>query len=192
MKGKIKKFMKHWLPTIIVVVMFLVWTGTWYGIGFHNGKVDTTEELTERYNKDFQDYVDSLNYVPEDVVRTQAIDKLTDYLDELISGYSMNSNITKEGRYAIGWCFIARLISKGREEILNKKAQWQWYSPDNPVRDQDTAIARDVATNYIDRHFPKNFTTDLCFAELKADGSVVLRDTYYTTSDTKFWRYEID
>lgn len=191
-----KKFIRKWAPTFVVILMFIAWTFTFYKVGFYNGKTDTTKILTEKYETEFQEYVDSLNYVPEDVARTQAIDKLADYLDELIAGYSMNSNITTEGCYGIGWCFIARLMSKGpfgstEEEILNKESQWQWYNSSNPVRTQDTNIAKAVATAYIDRHFPDDFTTDLCFAELKGDGSVVLRNSLYTDSNTKFWKYKM-
>lgn len=196
-----KRLTRRYLPTLITLLIIIGiivgWSIMWYAIGYHNSKIDLTDTLTADYEARLQAYIDELNYVPEDYEQTQAIEELTDYLDELIAGYSMNSNINLEGRYAIGWCFIARYVTQGYfgttpKEILEMPNQWQWYSPDNPVRDQDTAIARAVATAYVDKHFPNDYTTDLCFAELKADGSVVLRDQLYTTGDSvKYWRYKM-
>lgn len=197
-----KKLTRRYLPSliaIIIIIVFIVgWSAMWYAIGYHNSKLDTTEKLTKEFDERMQAYIDEMNYVPEDYERTQAIEELTDYMDELIAGYSMNSNINLEGKYAIGWCFIARYVTKGPfgttvDEILTKPNQWQWYNADNPVRDQDIAIARAVATAYVDKHFPDDYTTNLCFADLKADGSVVLRDQLYTAGNdsVKYWHYKM-
>ena len=201
MKWINKQLIRKYLPniiTIFIIIIFIIgWAVMWYSIGYHNSTIDTTEILTVEFDNRMQAYIDEMNYIPEDYERTQAIDELTDYMDELIAGYSMNSNINLEGKYAIGWCFIARYITQGHfgttpQEILNMPKQWQWYSSDNPVRDKDIAIARAVATAYVDRHFPDDYTPDLCFAELKSDGSVVLRDQLYTTNDSvKYWRYKM-
>ena len=145
-----------------------------------------------------QAYIDEINYKPEDYEYTQAINELTDYMEELIAGYSMNSNINYEGKYAIAWCFIARYVTKGYfgsspKEILEMPNQWQWYKADNPVRPEDTSIARAVATAYINNQYPYRFTTDLCFAELKTDGSVELRNQLDTKGkNVKYWNYEAD
>ena len=192
----IKKLIKQWLPTIIVLVILAVWTMTWCLVVSHKTKVRVTEELTIQYQQELQDYIAQLNYVPEDEAKNREIEELADYMDELVAGYSMNSNINQEGCYAICWCFIARLMTQGffgntPEEILNKEAQWQYYNPSNPVRSQDTMIARIVAEAYVNRHFPDDFTTDLCYAELKGDGTVVLRNELYTNSNTKFWKYKM-
>lgn len=195
-----KRLIRRYLPSLIAILIIIAlaigWSAMWYAIGYHNAKLDTTERLTTEFDAQMQAYIDEMNYVPEDHERTQAIDELTDCLEELIAGYAMNSNITREGCYAIGWCFIARYVTKGYfgstpQEIVEKPSQWQWYKVDNPVREQDTAVARAVATAYVDRRFPDDFTTDLCFAELKADGSVVLRNSFYTDSNTTFWKYKM-
>ena len=193
---KLKQLLKRWLPTLLILIILAAWTLTWCIIVSHNTKVKVTEQLTAEYEQQLQDKIYELTYIPEDEVKNQAIAQLADYLDELIAGYSMNSNINTEGQYAIGWCFIARLMTGGffgstEEEVLNKPQQWQYYSPDNPVREQDTEIARAVATDYYNKHFPNDFTTNLCYAELKADGTVVLRDEFYTTSNTTFWKYKM-
>lgn len=193
---KIKKLIKRFLPTLIAIFIIFGWTLTWCLIVSHNTRVKVREELEIEYENKLQEYIAELTYVPEDEVRLRSIDKLTDYLDELVAGYSMNSNINTEGCYAICWCFIARLMTGGffgttEEEILNKPHQWQYYNPNNPVRNQDTLIARTVAEAYIDRHFPNDFRTDLCYAELKPDGTVVLRNELYTSSNTILWRYRM-
>ena len=59
------------------------------------------------------------------------------------------------------------------------------------MRAQDTEIARAVATAYYNKQFPNDFTTNLCYAELKGDGTVVLRDEFFTSSNTTFWKYKM-
>lgn len=187
---------KRWLPTLLVIVFLAIWTTCACVITAHNTRLKVTEELTEEYDARLQTYIDELNYVPEDEVKNREIAQLADYMDELVAGYAMNSNINTEGKYAICWCFIARLETKGffgstPEEILTKPQQWQYYKADNPVRTQDTEIALAVATAYYNKQFPNDYTTTLCYAELKVDGSIVLRDKLYTDSDTIFWRYKM-
>lgn len=189
-----KLIIRRWLPTVIAVLLIVgvitAWTVVWCLITKYN----TTLKLREEYEMELQAYINSLNYIPEDTKKMNEIDELANYIDELIAGYSMNSNINTEGCYAIGWCFISRFMTKGffgstPEEILNAPNQWQWYKADNPVREQDRVIARAIATAYIERNFPNDFTTDLNYAELKTDGSVVLRNELIISSNTKLWRY---
>lgn len=196
-------FMKRWLPTIIALVIIIAlvvgWAYLWYVIGYHNSKIDLTQQLNDEYELRLQAEINELtiaNTPPEDDEQTKAINNLTDYMEELIAGYAMNSNINYEGRYAIGWCFIARYVTKGYfgvtpQEILEKPNQWQWYDPNNPVRPEDTAIARMVATAFINKQYPYRYTTDLCFAELKGDGTVELRNQLDTKDKSvKYWTYE--
>ena len=202
LKHNAKKLGKRILPFVIVIAFFILWTCGWYGLGKHKGKViatkEVTEELTTKFEAEKAAYIAEMTYVPEDYERTHEIEELTKYLEKLVAGYAMNSNINKEGCYAICWCFIARLSTKGYfgttpQDIAEMPNQWQWYDSSNPVRAQDTTIAKNVATAYVDGKFPDDFTTDLCFADLKQDGSVVLRNSFYTNNDTvKYWRYKMD
>ena len=193
---RVKKFIKRILPVCICIGILAIWTLTWCLVVSHNTKIKVTEQLTKEYQQQLQEKIDELTYIPEDKEREIAINEMTDYLDELIAGYSMNSNINTEGCYAIGWCFIARLMTGGffgsnEYEVLNKPQQWQWYKPDNPVREQDRIIAYNIATAYVDRNFPNDFTTNLCYADLKADGTVVLRDEFKITGNTTLWKYKM-
>ena len=205
MKGK-TTFTKRYLPSIIAIAiiaaLIIGWSAMWYAIGHHNAVIETTErvtyELTAQYEAQMQAYIDEMNYKPEDYEKTALIDELTAAMAKLVSGYTMNSNINYEGRYAICWCFIARYESKGffgttPQEILEKPNQWQWYSADNATRPEDVEIAHAVATAYVNKQYPRRFTTDLCYAELHGDGSVELRNKLYTNEGgVKYWSYEVD
>ena len=199
-KYKAIKIGKRILPTLLVIIFFILWTCGAYAIGRHKGKVTATKEVTEELTTKFEDekaaYIAEMTYVPEDEEKNRQIDNLANYLDELIAGYSMNSNINVEGCYAIGWCFIARYMTGGYfgstpEEILNMENQWQWYKPDNPVRPQDRAIAQEIATAYYNRDFPDRYTTDLCYAEILQNGTVELRNMLFTDKTTKYWTYKM-
>ena len=202
MKGIMKRYLSSAIAWLIIFLVVIGWSAMWYVIGHHNAVIETTErvtyELTAEFEAQMQAYIDEINYKPEDYDKTSLINELTDAMDELVAGYTMNSNINYEGRYAICWCFIARYETKGffgstPQEILEKPNQWQWYSADNATRPEDIAIARAVATAYVNKQYPRRFTTDLCYAELYGDGSVELRNKLYTNEgNVKYWNYEAD
>lgn len=160
-----------------------------------------TAEVTSKLRNDFQNYLDQMEqeqkasqFLSGEASKQAAIDELTDKLDNLIATYRQDLGVSEEGAYGVGYCVIARLVTGGWfgssiDEVLNKAGQWEGDFKDHPVRNEDTVIARKIATDFYNGIYPDGFTADLVYMKREADGRVTLRNEYLTGPDTVYWRY---
>lgn len=161
---------------------------------------EVTAEVTSQMRQGFQSYLDqmereqkSASFMTGEASRDAAIDDLTDALAPFIAGYRMDGKVSSKGAHGIGWCALARLLSGNYganiTEVLAQPRQWEFYSPDHAVRNEDLEIAKEIAADFIAGRYPDGFTADLIYAERTNDGDVALRNEFKTGSNTTFWRY---
>ena len=167
----------------------------------HNTTERVTAEVTSQLRQDFQKYLDQMDqeqkasqFLSGEASKQAAIEDLTYKIDNLIATYRQDLGVTEEGAYSVGWCVIARLVTGGWfgntiDEVLNKPGQWEGNFKDHAVRNEDTAIARKIATDFYNGLYPDGFTDDLVYMNREANGRVTLRNEYLTGPDTVYWRY---
>ena len=196
----VNDFIRRNLIAILVLTAFALegWIVAVYTEHKVSREVRQTVEAEMRQG--FAEYLDqkeaekqAASFLTGEASRQAAIDDLTNALAPFIAGYKMDGKVTDQGAHAIGWCPIARILNGNYggtiQDVLGQERQWEFYSPDHAVRNEDTAIAREIAEDFINGRYPDGFTADLVFAERTKDGNVVLRDEFKTGSTTTFWRY---
>ena len=75
------------------------------------------------------------------------------------------------------------------EEIIGKKGAWEGSVAGHAVRDQDTAIAMEIAREYLSGHYPDGWTPGMTFGSREAGGGWVARNEFITGPNTMYWRY---
>lgn len=161
---------------------------------------EVTAEVTSQLRQGFQSYLDQMEqeqkaaaFMTGEASTQAAIDDLAGALGPFIAGYRMDGKVSVKGAHGIGWCALARLLSGNYgatiTEVLAQPRQWEFYSPDHAVRNEDLEIAKEIAGDFIAGRYPDGFTADLIYAERTNDGDVALRNEFKTGSNTTFWRY---
>lgn len=161
-----------------------------------------TAEVTSQLRAGFQDYLNQVeaeqkknSFLAGEASLEAAIIDLADSFDELLAVYSMEFGVTEDGCRTVGWVFIARLITgssefgKTPQEIIEKKGAWEGKVVGHAVRDQDTALAREIAREYLTGHYPDGFTPNMTFGAREAGGGFVARTEFITGPNTVYWRY---
>ena len=124
-----------------------------------------------------------------------AVQELGDSFDELIAAYAQDFGLREDALHGLGWTFIARYVTassefgKTPEEIIGKKGAWEGSVAGHAVRDQDTAIAMEIAREYLSGHYPDGWTPGMTFGSREAGGGWVARNEFITGPNTMYWRY---
>lgn len=125
-----------------------------------------------------------------------AVQEFAGNFDELIATYAMDFGLRQDALYALGWTYVARCqaasteFGKTPEEIISKKGAWEGQPAGHAVRDQDTAIATEIAREYLSGHYPDGWTPGMTFGSREAGGGWVARNEFITGPNTVYWRYQ--
>ena len=167
-------------------------------------KRNTEREVEIRMRGEFQAYLEqqeqerrAAQFLTGDSSLNAAIEDLTKSLSVHVASLRMERNVTKKGAEVYAWVDCARLASglygKTIEDVLNNKDNSvEGYIPGHAVRNEDTEIARRVATDYLNGKYPDRYYTGMQFAVINADGSVTARDMLFTNHKTRYWPMEGD
>ena len=162
---------------------------------------EVTERVTHEMRAAMQAYLEeqetqqkAASFLSGEASTQAAIDSIAGQLAPLIAGLRMDGRVTTEGAYTYGWTVIARLQSgkygNSIAEVLSNAGQYEYYNPEHGTREEDVAIARQIASDYINGTFPDGYFSGIEFCQINADGSVTARDDFYTGSTTNFWKYK--
>ena len=169
----------------------------------HRTELRVRDEVAAEMRADFQGYLDQMaedqrasQFLSGDASFEAAVVAFADQFDELIANYAIDYGLNRDGLYTIGWTYVARCakasseFGKTPEEIISKPGAWEGNVIGHAVRDQDTAIAQDIAREYLSGHYPDNWTPDMTFGNREAGGGFVARNQFITGPNTVYWRYQ--
>lgn len=190
-------FMKRRGIALILIAAFAIYGWTVYAVTKRKVTKDVTAEVETRMRAGFaqylrdQDYQNSAaNFLTGEASFEAALDADSEYGARLIYGYLKNGGITLAQAKAIICCVEARVLSgydSSFIEAVRHPSQWQWYSDDNPVRDEDKELVKTVLRDLRKGKFPNGFTEKFIYMEWTS-GDIVLRDKWEKNSSTKYWR----
>ena len=203
MRIALEKIWNRYRVTLVAVSCLFAWTivtcGATGAIVRHNTTKRVTEEVQSEMRASFQQYLDqqeeerrAAQFLSGDASREAAINELADCMDELIATYRLDYGVTEDGARTLGWVFIARVITnstefgKSPQEILERPGAWEGKVIGHAVRDQDTALAREIASEYLNGHYPDGFTGNMTFCNREAAGGIVARDQFITGPNTNY------
>lgn len=111
-----------------------------------------------------------------------------DALARLLYGYRNNS---LRDRKTLIWCVLMRVDSPAYPGtvggVVNQAQQWMFYSPENPIREDDRRIALDQLKAWHEGKYPAGLSTEFVFAEW-SEHDIALRNEFQTGSRTAYWR----
>ena len=190
-------FMKRRGIALILIAAFAIYGWTVYAVTKSQVTKDVTAEVETRMRAGFaqylrdQDYQNSAaNFLTGEASFEAALDADSEYGARLIYGYLKNGGITLAQAKAIICCVEARVLSgydSSFIEAVRHPSQWQWYSDDNPVRDEDKELVKTVLRDLRKGKFPNGFTEKFIYMEW-TPGDIVLRDKWEKDSKTHYWR----
>ena len=202
MGPRMERFIKRNGVMIVATILLTIWTWTTCAIAAHNAREIAIEELSAQYAAEYEaklqaykDQQQAANFVTGAASFEAAVNDFADQFDELIATYSMDYGVTEDGCRTIAWVYCSRDAKKSTEfgttpqEILEKPGAWEGNVIGHAVRDQDTAIAREIAREYLSGHYPDGYTPDLLFFNREAGGKIIARNELYTGPYTAYWWY---
>ena len=197
-------FWKKNRVTACIAGLLVVWTCVTCGITGVIVKNNTTKEVTAAVQSEmragFQKYLDqkemdekAAQFLTGDASKQAAIDSMVQPVAEHIATLRMERGVTIDGVKTYVWGVDFSRLDSGKygstiQQVLDGNVEAYVYG--HAVRNEDTELARELCTAYMNGERPDRWTPDLEFAEINADGSVTARSKLKTDSTTKFWRYE--
>lgn len=192
------RFVKKYAIAAACLVGLIIWTVVACAITAAVVRKKTTESVTSELRAGFQQYLrdqdyqnSAANFLTGEASFEAALDADSEWGARLIYGYLTHGNITTAQAKAIICCVEARANSgydSSFQNAVRHEKQWQWYSDDNPVRDEDKELVKSVLRDLRQKKYPNGFTDQFIYMEWQP-GDVVLRNEYTTNSKTKYWRY---
>lgn len=193
---KRRVFWRDYKIAIIIGVLFALYTGFVCDLTAYIVRKRTTAEVTSELRAGFSDYLAQQDYersaaaflTGEDSLQT-AMDAEADSLARLLYGYRNNS---LRDRKTLIWCVLARVDNNGYpgsvEAVVNQDKQWMFYTSDNPIREDDRAIALEQLREWHSGKYPEKFDDSFVYAEWSA-ADIALRNTWLKSSETSWWRF---
>ena len=194
MSAKTERFLKRNGIMLVCFALLTVWTWTTCTIAAHNARVDTTEELTayyeaeiERKLQEYKDQQTAANLLTGDASKQAAMEAEADAIARVIG--TMN---TRQQKLSMLWNILARVDNPAYpatvQEVIAQPEQWMFYSPDNPIRDDDRSLALEQLKLWHDGRYPAGFSNKYVYATW-SDSDYVLRDTWEKNATMHTWRY---
>ena len=193
---KAARFWRKNKITVFGAVFLMLWTVVTCCVTGSVVRKRTTAEVTSELRAGFSDYLAQQDYersaaaflTGEDSLQT-AMDAEADSLARLLYGYRNNS---LRDRKTLIWCVLARVDNNGYpgsvEAVVNQDKQWMFYTSDNPIREDDRAIALEQLREWHSGKYPEKFDDSFVYAEWSAS-DIALRNTWLKSSDTSWWRF---
>lgn len=189
------RFIRRHGITALIVILLAVWTITTSAIAAHNARVDTIHELEAEYEARIAAF-----YEEQEAARRAAEAELDPYLQQLdadatlaarllsgVEGYHYDS----DSKRTLLRCVFNRVANPTYpatlEEVIRESGQWIQYHETNPVYEADYQLAyAEIDAWHNETRLP--CSTDFVFADFTTS-EIVLRDTFYKTAATRYWRY---
>lgn len=179
----------------ICVILLAIWTAAACGIATHNAKVKTAEELTARYEAEYDQRIQEFYDAQEAAAREQnaalqsaqaQMEREADALARLIGTMK-----TKRMKQTMIWNALVRVDNPNYpgsvEEVIAQPQQWMFYDPKNPIRDDDRQLALEQLQIWHDGRYPAGLDKTFIFGEW-SENDYVLRNTWDKNSATLYWR----
>lgn len=189
------RFIRRHGITMLIVILLAVWTVTTSAIAAHNARVDTVHELEAEYEARIAAF-----YEDQEAARRAAEAEFDPYLRQLdadatlaakllsgVEGYHYDS----DSKRTLLRCVFNRAANPTYpatlEEVIRESGQWIQYHETNPVYEADYQLAyEEIDAWHNETRLP--CSTDFVFADFTTS-EIVLRDTFYKTAATRYWRY---
>ena len=178
---------------LIALLALVIWTWTTTTIAYHNGVVDTREELTAQYEAEKAAAVQAVHdeyaakrFLTGEASRQAAMAEDATWIAKVL--YGMKDNSAQDLRTAV-WCILARVDNPwypdSVEEVCRQKDQWMGFSDTNPV----LTDLKDLAMGELDEWYDGERPVGPEFVYLYwTPQKITLRDSWTDGSTTNYWR----
>lgn len=194
MSAKTERFLKRNGIMLVGFVLLIAWTWTTCTIAAHNARVDTTEELTayyeaeiERTLQEYKDQQAAANLLTGDASLQAAIDAEADAMARAIGPMK-----TRQMKLSMLWNILARVDNPAYpnsvQDVIAQPDQWMFYSPENPIREDDKALAVEQLKLWHDGRYPAGFSNKFVYATW-SQSDYVLRDQWEKSGTMNTWRF---
>lgn len=190
-----RRFLRRNGITLAALVFLALWTWTVTTIAAHDARVDTVHELEAAYEARIAAF-----YEEQEAAQREAEAALDPYLQQLdadatlaakllsgVEGYHYDS----DSKRTLLRCVFNRVANPTYpatlEEVIRESGQWIQFHETNPVYEADFQFAlEEIDAWHNETRLP--CSTDFVFADFTTS-EIVLRDTFYKTAATRYWRY---
>ena len=185
---------RHGIGTACLIFL-AIWTAATCAIAGHNAKVKTTEELTARYEAEYDQRIQEFYDAQEAAAKEQnaalqsaqaQMEREADALARLIGTMK-----TKRMKQTMIWNVLVRVDNPSYpgsvEEVIAQPQQWMFYDSKNPIRDDDRQLALEQLQIWHDGRYPAGLDKTFTFGEW-SENDYVLRNTWDKNSATLYWR----
>lgn len=187
-------FLKRNLILIVGLFLLAVWTWTTCAIAAHNARVDVITELTAKYDAEYaakleayKNQQQAASLLTGEASLQAAISLEADEIARAIGPMK-----TRQMKLAMIWNILARvdnpLFPNSVHDVVAQPEQWMFYSPDNPIRDDDRELALEQLRLWHDGRYPAGFSSSFVYATW-SDSDYVLRDQWEKSGTMNTWRY---
>ncbi len=194
MTVKFERFIKRNAIMLAGLVLLTIWTWTTCAISAHNARSETTEELTAYYEAEIerklQEYKNqqiAANLLTGDASLQAVIEQEAEAIARAIGPMK-----TRQQKLSMLWNILARVDNPAYpntvQEVIDQPEQWMFYSPSNPIREDDRALAIEQLTLWHEGRYPARFSSSFVYATW-SDSDYVLRDTWEKSATMNTWRY---
>lgn len=185
-------FRKHGILCIAVGALIL-WTSVVWLVASMSTKAKVTKKLTSEYDivyeqkmNDFREEVVAIHTPTEDQLKAKELAKEADCIAKVIGTMS-----TKQMKLTMLWNILMRVDSpyypNTIEEVVNQPSQWMFYKENNPIRDDDVALAKVQLQLWHEGRYPAGLSSTFVYGEW-SEHDYVLRDSWDKNYKTNYWR----
>ncbi len=196
--GIVTRFVRRNGYLLIGLAFLTIWTWATTAIAAHNARVDTTTELTEKYDSEYDAKVRAFVQQWEDDHADKQEPWVKDMEENEIPYLAKLANklralgLTDLAIETYLWSVPIRVDNAAYpstvKAVLEQKSQYDLYDPSIKVTEEDKDLARKVLTTWHKGMYPNGFTIDHVYAVWTPGGDAYLRNAYETDSKTDYRR----
>lgn len=188
------EFMRRYGILCTALIFLLAWSTLVWITAYREASIKVTEELTAEYDHEYElamnvfierweaDHAPTADEEMEAQIRAEA-----DCIARAIGPMK-----TQQMKQTMLWNILARVDSPYYPdtvaEVVNQPSQWMFYSEDNPIREDDVAIALEQLRLWHEGRYPARFDSSLVYGKWSTN-DYVLFDDWSQGMGTKTWRY---
>lgn len=188
------EFMRRHGILCTALIFLIAWSALVWITAYREASIKVKEELTAEYEREYAAkeaaFIEAwtAEHTPSEDEELEAqIRKEADCIARAIGPMK-----TQQMKQTMVWNILARVDSPyypdSVDEVVNQPKQWMFYSEDNPIREDDVAIALEQLRLWHDGRYPARFDSSLVYGKWSSN-DYVLFDDWSQGMGTKTWRY---